>query len=81
MLKKWLAKNGIQSIDDGARSAHERGDTTFTYRFHPSPFKAVKDSEVNGAINRVEVLGWKLHSRELEGLGLERCWNLTFARR
>ncbi|MGW1086397.1 hypothetical protein ACWD4L_08600 [Streptomyces sp. NPDC002596] len=30
------------------------------------------------AIGRVEAIGWKLHSQELEGQGLQRCWNLLF---
>ena len=79
-IKKWLAKNGMQPIDEGARDAFKRGDTAFTYRFHPSPFQGTQDADVAREINNVEAIGWKLHSRELEGAGLQRCWNLTFVR-
>ncbi|MFE2560006.1 hypothetical protein ACFXGT_29110 [Streptomyces sp. NPDC059352] len=79
-VKKWLAKNGMHSIGDGARDAIKRGDTTYAYRFHPSPRMNPQEPDVTRAINEVEALGWKLHSRELEGSGLQRCWNLTFTR-
>lgn len=87
MLKKWLLnwqrKNGIVPIDVGAGDAFKRGDTTFTYRFHPNPFKGAgigQETDVADAINKVEAFGWRLHSRELEGTGLDRRWHLVFVR-
>ncbi|MGW0785740.1 hypothetical protein [Streptomyces sp. NPDC002913] len=80
MLRKLLKKIAIKSIDEAAAEAWGRGDAVYSNRFFPSPLQRQPDADVAAAIGRVEALGWKLHSRTLEGTGLERCWNLLFVR-
>lgn len=80
MLRKLLKKIAVKGIDEAAADAWERGDAAFANRFHPNPFQRNADADVAAAIGRVEALGWKLHSRTLEGTELERCWNLLFVR-
>ncbi|WP_327268824.1 hypothetical protein OG233_14200 [Streptomyces sp. NBC_01218] len=80
MLKRLLKKIAIKPIDEAAAEAWARGDAAFTNRFFPSPSPRNRDADVAAAIGQVEALGWKLHSRTLEGEGLQRCWNLLFIR-
>ncbi|MGP3750909.1 hypothetical protein [Streptomyces sp. IBSNAI001] len=79
MLKKFLAARGYGAIDDLARLAFKRGDTVFTYNFHPSPTK--NDTDLTYAISDVEAIGWVLIDRQAEGEGLRRFVGLTFRRR
>lgn len=79
MLKKWLAKRGVYAIDEGAQAAHARGETIYTYKFHPRPMKGGQD--LAKAISDVEDIGWTLLSQQAEGEGLTRFVSLVFRRR
>jgi hypothetical protein len=78
MLKKWLAKRGVYAIEDGAQQAYDRGDSVYTYRFHPSPTR--NGADVAKAIQDVEAVGWRVEWQTPEGAGLTRVVNLTFRR-
>ncbi|WP_405858504.1 hypothetical protein OG361_30195 [Streptomyces sp. NBC_00090] len=81
MLKKLLKKLALPSIQDAAGEAFKRGDTVFSYRFHPSPSPKNQDGDVARAIMDVEAIGWTLLSQVPEGEGLGRFVSLTFRRR
>ncbi|MFI9123899.1 hypothetical protein ACIGW0_31660 [Streptomyces bikiniensis] len=81
MLKKLLGKLALPSIDQAAGEAFKRGDTVFSYRFHPSPSPRNQDSDIAKAIMSVEEIGWKLIGQEHQGEGLGRFVSLTFRRR
>ncbi|MGW6583457.1 hypothetical protein ACWF76_29445 [Streptomyces globisporus] len=80
MLRKLLKKIALKSIDDLAAEAWERADAVFANRFFPSPSPRNRDADVAAAIARVEAIGWKLQSRQVEGEGLQRSWSLLFVR-
>lgn len=81
MLRRLLKKIALPSIEEAAGQALKRGDTIFTYRFHPSPSPRNQDSDVAKAIMGVEAIGWTLLSQVPEGQGLQRFVSLTFRRR
>lgn len=81
MLKKLLKKLALPSIEEAAMQALKRGDTVFSYKFHPSPSPKNQDGDVARAIMDVEAVGWTLLSQVPEGTGLQRFVSLTFRRR
>ncbi|MGW3427899.1 hypothetical protein ACWDHW_08075 [Streptomyces melanosporofaciens] len=74
----FLKRLVIQPIEVQAQDAWDRGDLAFANRLHFRPLKG--DADLAQKIHAVEAIGWKLHSRVLEGEGLERSWHLLFQR-